>query len=461
MQTSEYILRNFRRGELIILYYSDVLKLFPHFEYNVQKSIKKYNLLESENTSTSPSYTCAIPSNLEKSFGQLYNDALTEFKFDIPISLNSNEELKCHLCNTKLKRQKVKMTKRKSDKFFFIGVDCAKQYANEEYRKSIDAEYRLLREVELNDILGDILMKVKLAEQEYKSSIYQMPVFLQNQLRESQIAVSKRTEKLKSKKQPIQKEESAVRVIEDHLTQILFIYDDFTKHVRYAPRANTYKITKAMHHEMQKNKFFIDKMLDHPITNGYLPIRYWYQVNEAEFSQDIINQLMQSEFLKHYDFQYNLTKRLYNLLPKSNQANQYGEVEITHYSFVNLLLKGKKNQLIFSDILSASRFYKLNSIIRFLTKIQPLLHSKKYELLFYSKRDHELYLKKSGSNSYYKIEWSINVERQLKKLWLNPSKMDLESILPAKMREKQWRTAIEFLLEAERREETQLIRFNK
>lgn len=39
--------------------------------------------------------------------------------------------------------------------------------------------------------------------------------------------------------------------------------------------------------------------------------------------------------------------------------------------------------------------------------------------------------------------------------------MDLESILPAKMREKQWRTAIEFLLEAERREETQLIRFNK
>ena len=184
-------------------------------------------------------------------------------------------------------------------------------------------------------------------------------------------------------------------------------------------------------------------------------------MNEAEFSQDIINQLMQSKFLKHYDFQYNLTKRLYNLLPKSNQANQYGEVEITHYSFVNLLLKGKKNQLIFSDILSASRFYKLNSIIRFLTKIQPLLHSKKYELLFYSKRDHELYLKKSGSNSYYKIEWSINVERQLKKLWLNPSKMDLESILPAKMREKQWRTAIEFLLEAERREETQLIRFNK
>ena len=85
MQTSEYILRNFRRGELIILYYSDVLKLFPHFEYNVQKSIKKYNLLESENTSTSPSYTCAIPSNLEKSFGQLYNDALTEFKFDITI----------------------------------------------------------------------------------------------------------------------------------------------------------------------------------------------------------------------------------------------------------------------------------------------------------------------------------------------------------------------------------------
>lgn len=39
MKTSEYILRNFRRGELIILYYSDVLKLFPHFEYNVQESI--------------------------------------------------------------------------------------------------------------------------------------------------------------------------------------------------------------------------------------------------------------------------------------------------------------------------------------------------------------------------------------------------------------------------------------
>ncbi|WP_214756790.1 hypothetical protein [Exiguobacterium sp. s157] len=461
MQTSEYILRNFRRGELIILHYSDVLKLFPHFEYNVQESIKKYNLLKTENTATSPSYTCAIPSNLEKSFGQLYNDALTEFKFDIPISLNSNEELKCHLCNTKLKRQKVKMTKRKSDKFFFIGVDCAKQYANEEYRKSIDAEYRLLREVELSDILSNIHPQVKLAEQEYTSSVYQMPTLLQNQLRELQIAVSRRTEKLKSRKQPIQREEAAIKVIRNHLTQMLMIYKEFNKHELQQPRYNSYKITKLMYIEMNKKDFFIDRMLDHPIAMGYLPIGHWHQLNEPEFSQDVVNQLMQPQFLKHYEFQYNLNKRLYNLIPKSNQAKKYGEVVITHSAFINLLLKGKKTPLIFSDILVASQFNKLNGIINFLNGLQPIISSKKYKLLFYSKRDHEFYLSNSASSAYYKIKWSPQVERHLKKIWTSPSEIDLDSILPAKMRNQQWLTTMDLLLESERKEENQLIRFSR
>lgn len=459
MPTSEYIIRPFRRGELIILYYSDTLKLFSDFEYNVQESIKKYNLLESENTLTSPSFACAIPNNLETSFEQLYNDVLTEFKFDIPIPLTPNEELKCHLCNTRLRKQKVKMTKRKSNTSFFIGVDCAKQYANEEYQKSIDAEYRLIRQVELSDILSDIQPKVKLAEKEYTSSIYQMPMFLQNQLNELRIAISKRSEKLKIRKQVIQREESAVKVIKDHLTQMLLIYEEFTKHVWQTPRSNTYKITKAMHLEMDKNDFFSDKMHNHPIKEGYLPIGYWYQLNEPRFSQDIVNQLMHKECLEHYNLQYNSNIRSYNLIPKSNKAKKHGEMIITHSAFIRLLLKRKKMGLEFNDILVASQFSKLTGIIKLLTRIQPILSSKRYKLIFYSKQNHEFYLSDSTTNAYYKIQWSSKVERHLKKMWLKPSEIDLESILPAKMRDQQWRTTIDLLLESERKEEIQLIRF--
>lgn len=461
MRTSEYTLRPFRRGELIILHYSDMLKLFPHFESSVQQSIKKYNLLKSDSTATLPTYECAVPINLESSFEQLYNDVLTEFKFSIPTALTSSEELKCHLCNTKLKKRKVKVTKRKSDITFFIGVNCAEQYANKEYQKSIDAEHRLARQVELDDILFDIQSKIKAAENKYISSVYQMPTLLHNRLRQLRIEVSKRSEKLKSRKRIIQREESAVKVIRNQLIQMLLVYEEFAKHEQEKPRLNTYKISKSMNLEMINKDFFLDKMSTSPISEGYLPIKYWHQLEEPKFSQAIVNQLMQPQFLKHYDFQYNLTKRFYNLIPKSNQAKKYGEVIISHSDFIKLLSKGKKTPITFNEILIASQFHRLTGIMNFLEGIRPILSLKNYNLLFYKKEDRELYLSNSAENSYYKIQWSLQLERKLKKLWLNPSEIDLESIFPAKMNDQQWRVTADLLFEAERKEKIQLIRFKK
>ena len=113
---------------------------------------------------------------------------------------------------------------------------------------------------------------------------------------------------------------------------------------------------------------------------------------------------------------------------------------------------------VHSDILVASQINKLNGIINFLNGLQPIISSKKYELLFYSKRDHEFYLSNSASSAYYKIKWYHQVERHLKKIWTSPSESDLDSILPAKMRNQQWLTTMDLLLASERKEENQLIR---
>ena len=461
-EKSQFVNRKIPAPILIIMGHSEIIKQYKDFESEINKIIDSNSLHQKDSRGKSREYVCSIPTYVNRSFEKIYNEALSEFKIELEEPISGSDEVKCYLCDTKLPKHKVKMRKKNSDLEFYIGVDCADKYSNEDYVREVNSKKRLNREMEFNKIFEEELDTLLKNEEKYKDEYLAMPYLLLEQIRRHQKELSRLKNKLLSLKTPLSNDSLDIQKTFREYKNIDKVYDEFEKFKLCDDSSTTYKISKKMLEVMEKDSFFEQPGVKGNISEGFLPHSYWHRVPEREFSMSIVSKIITKEFSDIFDCAIDASTINYTLSIKKKkyESDIFNTFTVSHSRLIKLLKRYNRLTLDIDDIFLKGKLPNHQTV-----KITLLESSRKYfenfnlkPVLYYT-RDKEFYLKQKNSEKYFRFKWSEQIEKNLKSVYINKRVNEDFLYLGEELTEIKWKNIKEFMHQSVQRNEGQIIYF--
>lgn len=461
-EETQFVNRKIPAPILIIMSHSEIIKQYKDFESEINRIITCNSLNQKGFRSKSKEYVCSIPTYVNRSFEEIYNEALSEFKIELEEPMDSSDEVRCYLCDTKLPKHKVKMKKKNSDLEFYIGVDCADKYSNEDYVREVNSKERLNREMEFNKIFEEELDTLLKKEDKYRDEYLAMPYSLVEQIRRHQKELSRLKDKLLSLKTPLRNDSQDIQKTFREYKSINKIYDEFEKFKLCDDSSTTYKISKNMLKVMGKDNFFERPGVKENISEGFLPHSYWHRVPEREFSKSIVSKIITKEFSDIFDCAIDASTTNYTLSIKKKKYEHdvFNTFKINHSQLIKLLKKYKRMTVDINDIFLKGKLTNHQTV-----RITLLESNRKYfehfnlKLVFYYTRDKEFYLKQKNSEKHYRFKWSEQIEKNLKSAYVNKRVNEEFLYLGEELNEIKFKSLKEFMHQSVQRNEGQIVYF--